>query len=193
MKITKIALSAALRELARVAPAKPAVPILSHVLVEATNGILTLRATDMDRDLSTTLSVEGDLAPTCLPLKALLALAKPESRKDTGLVDIDAADATATIIVDDTTSKLSTLPAGDFPEAMSTDDLSLVALWPATELHDALAYVLPAANDDVTRPHLCGVNLSDNRAKATDGHRLHIAALPTAIPEGMGPEQLLGC
>ncbi|MDD5310035.1 MAG: hypothetical protein PHU25_22185, partial [Deltaproteobacteria bacterium] len=121
----------------------------------------------------------------CLPLKPLLALAKPESRKDTGLVSIDVADLTATILVDGVTSKLPALPAEDFPEVMSADGLSLVALWPAKDLHDALAYVLPAANDDVTRPHLCGVNLSDNRAKATDGHRLHIATLPTAIPEGM--------
>jgi DNA polymerase-3 subunit beta len=185
MQILKQELSAALRELTRVAPNRPHVPILAHVVLGAENNTLTLRATDLDLHLTAELPCEGDLAPTCLPLKPLAALAKPESKKDTGVVTIDLDGEIAQITADGVTSKLAALPAGDFPASIPVDDLSLVALWPAAGLRAALGYVLPAASNDVTRPHLCGVNLEGARVAATDGHRLHRAELPSAIADGM--------
>jgi len=185
MKITKTDLSSALRDLARVAPNKPSIPILSHVVLQAAGGTLTLRSTDLDIHLTAELPCEGDLAPTCLPLKPLAALAKPESKKDNGAISIDLDGEVATILAGGMTSKLAALPAEDFPTLPSADDLSLVALWPAAGLRAALAYVLPAASNDATRPHICGVNLEGARIAATDGHRMHRAELPSAIADKM--------
>ena len=185
MKVNRTDLSIALRELARVAPNKPSIPILAYVVIEATNGTLKLRSTDLDTHLTADLPCDGDLAPTCLPLKSLAALARPESKKDAGVVSIDLDGMIATVVVDGVTSKLPALPAEDFPSLPTADGLSLVALWPATKLRAALGYVLPAVSGDITRPHIGGVNLEGARIASTDGHRLHLADLPSAIADKM--------
>jgi len=182
MKVNRTALSAALRELARLAPSKPSIPILSHVLVHAENGTATLTATDLTQRLSVELPAEGEIN-TCLPAKTLAALVKPESKNDTSVCVVDVEGGVANVVLDDITTRLPALVPDDFPSSTEAAGLSLVALWPARELSQALAYVLPAVSDDLTRPHLCGVCLVDGRAASTDGHRLHVAALPSAIAE----------
>jgi len=182
MKIAKTALSSALRELVRVAPAKPSMPILSHVLVHAVGGTLILRASDAETALTAELPCEGDLAPICLPLKPLAAMTKPESKRDTGTVTIDMDDMIATVIVDGAISKLPVLPADDFPG--ETDEPGyLIGVWPERRFADAINHVLPAASHDPTRPHLCCVALIADVAVAVDGHRMHTAHLPVATPE----------
>ncbi len=184
MQTLKQELSTALRELVRVAPNKPSVPILAHVVLRAAGGTLTLRSTDIDTHLTAELPCDGDLAPICLPVKSLAALARPESsKKDAGVVTIDLDGMIATVVVDGVTSKLATLPADDFP-ATSDAEWTLTGVWPEKPLAAAIAHVLPAVSADITRPHLCCVALVDGTAVTTDGHRLHTARLgvPTSEP-----------
>ncbi len=182
MQVNRTALSNALRELARITPSKPSMPILSHVLVQAVGGVLTLRATDVNTTLTAELEADGDLAACCIPLKPLAAMCKLESKRDTGTVAIDLDDTTATVIVDGVTSKLPTLPADDFPQDANAP-FQLVGVWPERPFAEAINHVLPAASNDATRPHLCCVALVGDTAVATDGHRLHTAKLPAATPE----------
>jgi DNA polymerase-3 subunit beta len=182
MQVNRTDLFTVLRELARVAPARPHLPILAYAIATATNGTLTLRATDLDTHLTAELPCDGDLPPTCLPLKPLAALAKPESRKDAGVVSIDLDGMVATVVVDGVTSKLACLPAEDFP-AISPAEWTLAGVWAEKPLAEAIAHVLPAASGDFTRPHLCCVALIDGTAVTTDGHRLHAANLPAPTAE----------
>jgi DNA polymerase-3 subunit beta len=186
MKINRRILSDALRQLVRVPPNKPSMPILGAVHLETKKGHLELTTTDLNITLTATLPVEGDL-DVLLPVKLLNQLVKPEGKtRANELMSIEAmSDSVVGVTIDGLTSKLATLPVEEFPSSPSQDGLGLVALWSATELRAALAYVLPAVSSDVTRPHLHGVYLEGARVASTDGHRLHAAMLPSPIAESL--------
>ena len=187
MKTDCRALSGALGELVRVADQRASVPILSHVMLRAAAGVLTLRATDLSRNLTCQLPAEGDLV-TCLPAKLLAALVKPEGRSDAGDVVIEPEGETScTVTLDGLTSRVHAMSPEEFPAGLAADDTqwSLLALWPAVAIGEALRFVLPAASPDEGRPHLNGVCLDLGRIAATDGHRVHVAELPGQIPEPM--------
>jgi len=184
MKVNRTALSTALRDLVRLVPTKPHIPILSNVRLRATNGALEITATDVDTFLTAVLPCEGDI-DICLPAKTLAAVVKPEGKAVAAdVVDIEAlAPTTVSVAVDGLSTRLAALPPDDFPVPPPIDDISLVAVWPAADLRAAISYVLPAVSNDLTRPHLCGVCLRDNLAATTDGHRLHAAPLPSPVAE----------
>jgi len=184
MRVNRTALSAALRDLVRVAPSKPHIPILANVRLHAANGALEITTTDVDTFLTASLPCEGDI-DICLPAKTLAAIAKPEGKPVAAdVVDIEpVSETTVSVAVDGLSTRLAALPPDDFPVPPPIDDISLVAVWPSSELAHALSYVLPAVCGDLTRPHLNGVCLRDNLAATTDGHRLHAAPLPSAVAE----------
>ena len=184
MKVDRRALYSALTELVRVTDPKASLPILSHVLLQAVAGVLTLRATDLTRNLTCQLSAEGELE-TCLPAKLLAQLIKPEGRGDAGDVIIESIDdASCAVTFDGLTSRLAALSPEMFPAGPGgKDDWSLLALWPASDVRTTLEYVLPAVSTDDGRPHLNAVYLDLEKIVATDGHRLHLADLPGRLPD----------
>jgi DNA polymerase-3 subunit beta len=174
----------AMKELVHVANGKAARPILSHVLLETSDDKLTVTATDLTTTLHCERPAEGPLS-CCLPARMLAALTKPEGRGQAGDVEILLDGDMASVVVEGLSTRLATKPAQEFPEVRgdSVTDWSLLAMWPAAEIRDALAYVLPAASADTARPHLNAVCLGPDRVAATDGHRLHTVRLPTELPE----------
>ena len=183
MKVNRIALSTALRDLVRLTPPRPHIPILSNVRLRAVNDMLEITATDVDTFLTASMPTDGDI-DVCLSAKSLAAVVKPEGKANTDVVDINVfSENTASVAVDGLSTRLAALPPDDFPVPPPIDDISLVAVWSAAELRAAIAYVLPAVSNDLTRPHLCGVCLRDNLAATTDGHRLHAAPLPSPVAE----------
>jgi DNA polymerase III subunit beta len=184
MKVNRSALSAVLRDLVRLAPTKPTIPILSNLHLRAANGALEITATEGDTFLTAALPCEGDI-DICVSAKTLAAVVKPEGKPAAAdAVEIDAlSETTVSVAVDGLSTRLATLPPEEFPVPPPTDEISLVALWPAAGLRAALAYVIPAVSDDQTRPNLVGVCMKDAVVAATDGHRLHAAPLPTQIAE----------
>ena len=184
MKVNRTSLSSALRDLVRLVPSRPHVPILSNVRLTSKNGALEIAATDVDTFLTAALPCDGDI-DACVSAKTLAAAVKPEGKPVAAdVVEIEAlSDATVSVAVDGLSTRLAALPPDDFPVPPPIDDISLVALWPAAELRAAIAYVLPAVCGDLTRAHLCGVCLRDNLAATTDGHRLHAAPLPSPVAE----------
>jgi len=184
MKVNRTALSNALRDLVRLAPTRPHIPILSNVRLASRKGALEITATDVDTFLTASLPCEGDI-DICLPAKTLAAVVKPEGKANgADVVDIEPlSETTVSVAVDGLSTRLAALPPDDFPVPPPIDDISLVAVWSAAELRAAIAYVLPAVCGDLTRPHLNGVCLVDGRAASTDGHRLHAAPLPSPVAE----------
>lgn len=182
MKVNRTALSTALRDLVRLVPSRPHIPILSNVRLTSKNRVLAITATDVDTFLTAAIPCEGDI-DVCVPAKTLSAVVKPEGKPvAVEVVEIEPlSDTTVSVAVDGFSTRLAALPPDDFPVPPPIDEISLVAVWPAAELRAALAYVLPAVSNDLTRPHLCGVCLRDNLAAATDGHRLHAAPLPVSL------------
>ena len=183
MKVDRRALYSALTELVRVTDPKASLPILSHVLLQAVAGVLTLRATDLKRNLCCQLPAEGDFE-TCLPAKLLANLIKPKGRGDAGDVVIEGSEGTScSVTFEGLSSRLVPIAPEQFPTGPKSDDQwSLLALWPSNALREVLRYVLPAASPDDDRPHLNAVCLDAGRIITTDGHRLHLAELPSELP-----------
>jgi DNA polymerase-3 subunit beta len=186
MKTDRRAFHGVMKELVHVVNGKASLPILSRVLLEVFDGKLTITATDLTTTVQGEMPAEGPLS-CCLPAKMLAALTKPEGRGDTGHVEIEIDGDVASVVVEGLSTRLRTMPVEEFP-AVAGDlitDWSLLAMWPAAAIHDALTYVLPAASTDDGRPHLNAVCLGPDRIAATDGRRLHVSPLPAAIPEAL--------
>ena len=140
MKVNRTALSNALRDLVRVAPSKPHIPILANVRLRARNGALEITATDVDTFLTATLGCDGDI-DVCVPAKPLAAVVKPEGKPVAAdVVDIEPlSETTVSVAVDGLSTRLAALPPDDFPVPPPIDDISLVAVWSAADLRAAIA------------------------------------------------------
>ena len=186
MRTDRRELHNALKELARVAPNNSSLPSLTNVHLPASNGTLHLSTTDLEVRLSYEMRAEGDIN-TCLPAKLLSRLVKPEGRGNAGEVEFTPHDDDrVAVTVDGVTSKLVCTAPPEFPAGFRPGEdqsWSLAAMWPGGALREALSYVLPAASRDETRKHLCVVRLEDQIMVTTDGHRLHLAALPSSLAE----------
>lgn len=144
-------------------------PILSSVLLTATDGRLVVAATDLD--IEATASAEAAVdepGAVCVTAKLLADIA----RKATGAVSFELVGAELALKSGRSKFKLQTLPAADFPtfgvpEFESVFEHDLGALF---------AQVAFAMSSEETRYYLNGVYLAAERgtltAVATDGHRL---------------------
>jgi DNA polymerase III subunit beta len=192
MKLTasREKLLAALQITSRAVSTRATLPSLGGIQLEAGDGGLTLRATDMELGLSTTVDdaqVEspgtvllpgrllGDVVRSLPPGEVTLAL-----RAETRDVEITASNARF---------HLRTLPAEDFPRLPALDDDA--ATLPAPPLAETIERVARAASRDEVRPILTGVLFQAEGSTltmvATDSYRLSVkhteleSALPTAI------------
>jgi len=185
MRVDRLALYEALRELVRVTAPRAPLPILSEVLIYAAGDKLSLTATDLTQTLTCELCAHGDLT-ACLPVKLLADLTKVDRKRDGGEVSIEPLGKNqVTIQIGVAATRLTGFDPQSFPGRSDELDWSLLGLWPANELLKALRFVLPAASRDSTRRHLCGVYFDEGNLVATDGHRLHLAPLPAAVSSAM--------
>jgi DNA polymerase III sliding clamp (beta) subunit (PCNA family) len=117
-----------------------------------------------------------------LPAKLLRDLVKPTSRRNAELVSIEPTQDGLKVTVDGVEHTLVGDPLAQVAPALSVGEGAwpLVALWNAQAAKEALSFALQAASKDDSRPHLNAVYLSEKMAVASDGHRLHMAPLPTS-------------
>lgn len=194
MKVHRKQLLAALREAKTVTSARAPTPILRCVRLTGEGAGLVVEATDLDVTARRKIPAHGELAPAVVDragletaIKAVrapdveLRIENPESLR----VSHSAGSAT-----------LPALPADKYPGLPLVPGDPLATL-DAAELRAALAWTLRAASSDATRPNLCGVYFKPGaeagriHAVATDGHRLHAAALaPLAQAQGAQPATL---
>jgi DNA polymerase III subunit beta len=190
LTVSREKLLAALQITSRAVSTRATLPSLGGIQLEAADGSLTLRATDMELGLSTTLDdaqVEspgtvllpgrllGDVVRSLPPGDVTLAL-RAEQRD----VEITASNARF---------HLRTLPAEDFPRLPELAED--VATLPATPLAETIDRVARAASRDEVRPILTGVLFQAEGSTltmvATDSYRLSVkhtqleSPLPAAI------------
>lgn len=163
----------------RAVATRSTLPLLTHILLEAGENGLTLRATDFELGIETTApaAVETHGALT-LPARTLTDVigALPD-----GPVSMEADDNNVVAVrAGRSHYTLRGLPARDFPALPAVDAEPLTL--PAETLRQLAARTLFAVSTDETRALLTGVlvTLADGVLKlvATDTHRLAVAEAP---------------
>ena len=176
MNICKGTLHEALAKLGHVVDARAPIPILRTVRLQASGGTLTVTGTDITTWMRVSLPCNGADLDVCVGAKSLISAVKPVGKADRmTVVEVTASGDKIVVSSDGSKVEIETMPACDYPVYPDADKWTAEHSWPAAELKDVLGWVLLAASNDETRPHLRSVYLDAENAVATDGHRLHLA------------------
>lgn len=162
---------------------KATIPILSNLLIEASNGILTVTATDLTVSLKcfteTKIIEEG---ATTLPAKRLAQLIRELTSANLELTT--TPNDITEIIADDSRFRLHGMSKAEFPALPELEDTIRFNL-KQSELKDVLFRTAFAVSRDDNRFVLTGVFLNIINGQATfvgtDGKRLARTFLPVAI------------
>ncbi len=150
-------------------------PILGNVLLQQTDGVLTLVGTDLETELTTSISdVKGEDGATTVSARKLYDICR--SLPEDSEVQLElGSDNKMKVSAGKSRFTLQTLPAGDFPK-LETSDWDYEFELPEPALSGLLAKTAFAMAQQDVRYFLNGLLLEINtgklRAVATDGHRL---------------------
>ncbi len=173
----------------RVVERRNTIPILSNVLLRADGGRLTLKATDLDLEITETVPAEvGQAGATTVPAHILHDIVRkfPEGAE----VSLDTGDGSQMALKSGRSRfTLQVLPEADFPD-LTTGEFPIRFTLPASALKKLIDRTQFAISTEETRYYLNGIYLHvvtvDGtpmlRAVATDGHRLAQSQLEA--PEG---------
>jgi DNA polymerase-3 subunit beta len=189
------ALSEALQTVQRAVSARPGIPALTGVLLEAAvEGTLTLTTTDLE--VSARLSTDVQVTEEGTALVPARLLADTVKSLSDAPVEIDADQSQARIRCAAYEGSLRLLPVEDFPALQPPSGTRIVA--EAPRFAEAVGQVARAASRDEARPVLTGVLLEVSREGvtlvATDSYRLAVRDLvATAAGEAKAivPERAL--
>lgn len=169
----------------RVVERRNTIPILSNVLLQAEDGGLKLKATDLDLEVTefTEAAIE-QVGATTVPAHLLYDIVRklPDGAEVT-LANNE--DGTAMTVVSGRASfRLQCLPQSDFPE-LTAGTFTHIFRMEATALKRLIDRTNFAISTEETRYYLNGIHLYSGeedgrlelRAVATDGHRLARAAM----------------
>ncbi|WP_298304600.1 DNA polymerase III subunit beta [uncultured Erythrobacter sp.] len=165
------------------------IPILSNVLIEASDGgSVKVMATDLDLQVVETMSAASVDTPGAITVSAHLLFDIARKLPEGSQVSLDAADNQMVVKAGRSRFKLPTLPRDDFPVIVE-GDLPTSFEIPARTLAQMIDATRFAISTEETRYYLNGIFLhaSDDdgpvlKAAATDGHRL--ARFTIAQPDG---------
>jgi DNA polymerase III subunit beta len=160
------------------------IPILSNVLIEASDGgQIKLTATDLDLQIVETFAADVETpGATTVSAHTLFEIARklPEGSQ----VQLHAADGRMAVNAGRARFSLSTLPRDDFP-MIAEGDLPTSFEIPASSLVQIIDKTRFAISTEETRYYLNGIflHVTDDaepvlKAAATDGHRLARVTLP---------------
>lgn len=159
-----------------VVPGKPALPVLGHILFTATNGTLTLSATNLEVGITHRVAaqVHGEGAVT-LPAKLLGDVIAGLPNEPVTLT-CDPRNQAVTVTCARFTSTIKGMDGDEFPVIPRRAEQTPTLRLPAAELQRTIAQVAGAAATDDSRPVLAGVlmRLRDGclTFAAADGFRL---------------------
>jgi DNA polymerase III subunit beta len=180
----------ALQLVSSAVPSRSTLPVLSNVLVEATDGSIQMTATDLDLAVATRASadVKGEGALT-VPAKKLLELVRKLAKEE---LKFEAKDLTLTVGSKTGRFKFHCIRPEEFPARISvTPDVTLKI--ESRLLERMIRRTIYAVSTDETRPALNGALLQlvegEMRFVATDGHRL---ARASVRQPGIGKTPLKG-
>ncbi|MEL6502868.1 MAG: DNA polymerase III subunit beta [Pseudomonadota bacterium] len=178
-----------LNHVQRVVERRNTIPILANVLLRASGNELTLKATDLDIEVTekTPASVEQD-GSTTVPAHMLYDIVRklPEGAE----VMLSVGDDTGMSLVSGRSQfRLQMLPESDFPD-LTTSEFSHTFRMACADFKQLIDRTQFAISTEETRYYLNGIYLhtvevegkSMLRAVATDGHRL--AQAQTEAPDG---------
>ncbi|MFZ4761314.1 MAG: DNA polymerase III subunit beta [Alphaproteobacteria bacterium] len=190
LRVDRAALLKALSHIQSVVERRNTIPILSNVLLDATDGQLKLSATDMDVEIVGSINADiEESGATTAPAHMLYDIIRklPDDRP----VELEKQASSPQLQVKSGRSnfKIGALPVEDFPQ-LSAGELPTSFTLPTLTLKQIFDRVKFAVSTEETRYYLNGIylhvpTLSSGavlRAVATDGHRL--ARVDVALPEG---------
>ncbi|WP_293855948.1 DNA polymerase III subunit beta [uncultured Alsobacter sp.] len=194
MKVTveRGALLKSLGHVHRVVERRNTIPILSNVLLRADEGALSLKATDLDLEVTESLPADvGQPGATTVPAHVLYDIVR--KLPDGSQVSLETTGDVGQIVIRSGRSRfnLQSLPETDFPD-LAAGDMGHRFSLPAGDLKRLIEKTQFAISTEETRYYLNGIylhTLENNgrlvlRAVATDGHRL--ARVETDAPQGSG-------
>jgi DNA polymerase III subunit beta len=179
----------------RVVERRNTIPILSNVLIRADGGKLTLKATDLDLEVTDTLAAEvGHGGATTVPAHILHDIVR--KLPDGAEVSLDTGDGSQLALKSGRSRfTLQVLPESDFPD-LTTGEFPTRFQLPAAAFKKLIDRTQFAISTEETRYYLNGIYLhvvTVNkkpmlRAVATDGHRLAQAQIEAPA----GSEKMTG-
>ena len=177
-------LAAAVERVSKVIQKRNTIEILGNVLIEAKDGALTLRGTDLDVDA--TIRVEGAAIGTAGAVTVPVSeFAASLSRWPNGSLTVECDGRRLTAKVARSRANLPVLPSVDFPDIRRGEAERTFQI-PGSDLTAMAAKCGFAISTEETRYYLNGIYLHavDEKliAVATDGHRLSRFEMP--LPEG---------
>lgn len=154
-------------------------PILSNVLIENTNGITNILATDLEIQINTQgpkgIDQSFRITTNAKKLQDIL-----RALPDSALVSLDLADNRLTLKAGKSRFNLQTLPAEDFPLMSIGDEVCSVFALPQEAFKEMLSQVQYSMAIQDIRFYLNGLLMQTEgdqlRLVATDGHRLAYSA-----------------
>src|SRR6187401_2944613 len=192
MKVTveRAQLLESLGHIHRVVERRNTIPILGNVLVRAENAKLSLKATDLDLEVTETLPAETATAgSTTVPAHMFYDIVR--KLPDGSQIVLEGSGDRAVLALRAGRSRfaLQTLPESDFPD-LAAGEMSHSFKLAAADLKRLIDKTQFAISTEETRYYLNGIYLhvagtpksGTLRAVATDGHRLAQVELP--LPQG---------
>lgn len=162
---------------ARSLPARPTSPVLSGLLISATNGEITISGFDHEISAQQVIEAEVDQDGTCLvPGKMLAEICRS---LPSASVEFTASESKVFISCRSAKFQLSAMPLVDYPELPELPAISGTV--DGADFAKAIAQVSVAASKDETLPILTGIRLEVEGDKmtllATDRYRLAMREL----------------
>ena len=171
-------LAEALASASRAISARPSLPVLSSLLLDARGGKLHVTGSDLDLTISVTVPVdverEGLVAVTGRLVTDIVRSLDP------GAVMFSVEDDQASVTAGRSAFSVRTTPATEFPNLPEPTGRAVTI--DAALFAESVEQVVPAASDDQDRPILRGVQVESEgdglRLVATDSYRLAVRDLP---------------
>ncbi len=193
MKITVLAenLKSALTFTNHAISPRTQLPILSHILLLASNGTLSFLATDLEIGIQTGIPADIETEGTItVPAKLFLELVSSLPQEK---VTLELIGTELHVITKKTKSVLQTTPSDEFPKLYEELGDELLTL-SAKDFIETGKKIIFAASIESTRPALSGILLEKSlpagrqegsgiRLVATDGYRLSMTQIDTRNPE----------
>lgn len=176
----KKTLSAVMKKAAKVASARTALPILSHVAIDFDGETCTITANDSARTYSERFAATGEPGQCTMEADKLLKAVNGMASGDLELTDGQVKQGRSKI-------KLESRNYGDFPQPdyENAQDCGITG----EQLASMIAVIGHAVPTKDVRPMLNGIHLTEGHCVATDGHRMAWADCDYAGPDIIIPAE----
>lgn len=168
-----------LQAVANVVERRHTLPILSNVLIESRNGILSFLATDLEIQLSSTTPHGGTKGDFSLTVAARKMVDICRTLPDASQIALESTDTKLAVRSGRSKFSLQTLPAEDFPRITLNSEILARVTIAQGRLKQLLNQVQYAMAQQDIRYYLNGLLLAVEgqgiKLVATDGHRLSFA------------------